>query len=174
MRMKKRKSAPKQRKIGRLMASIEDQDLSLDLIKESPQYYRPIKIPITLRLDADMVAWLKKQGRGYQTRINRMLRKAVANERRKSGMRECLTRRCAYRNAVWSCHCRFQLPGRRPKPNHQLRSTHEVDRKGRKDDAMNATSRKDQRERLQFQGVPLSCETIGKVPYDRLVHFHVD
>ena len=83
MRMKKRKSAPKQRKIGRLMASIEDQDLSLDLIKESPLYYRPIKIPITLRLDADMVAWLKKQGRGYQTRINRMLRKAVANERKK-------------------------------------------------------------------------------------------
>jgi uncharacterized protein (DUF4415 family) len=30
-----------------------------------------------------MVAWLKKQGRGYQTRINRMLRKAVANERKK-------------------------------------------------------------------------------------------
>jgi uncharacterized protein (DUF4415 family) len=39
--------------------------------------YRPIKKPVTLRLDADVLAWFKRQGRGYQTRINRALRKVV-------------------------------------------------------------------------------------------------
>ena len=39
--------------------------------------YRPIKQQITLRLDADVVAWFKStasNGRGYQTEINRVLR----------------------------------------------------------------------------------------------------
>lgn len=38
------------------------------------KYYRPIKKSLTIRLDADVLAWLKSQGRGYQTRINRLLR----------------------------------------------------------------------------------------------------
>ena len=38
------------------------------------KFYRPIKEPVTIRLDADLLAWLKSQGPGYQTRINRMLR----------------------------------------------------------------------------------------------------
>jgi uncharacterized protein (DUF4415 family) len=32
---------------------------------------------LTLRLDADIVAWLKQQGARYQTRINSILRKAM-------------------------------------------------------------------------------------------------
>lgn len=39
--------------------------------------YRPVKQQITLRLDADVVAWFKENapgGRGYQTQINRVLR----------------------------------------------------------------------------------------------------
>lgn len=32
------------------------------------------KKQITVRLDADMVEWFKKQGRGYQTRMNAVLR----------------------------------------------------------------------------------------------------
>ena len=32
------------------------------------------KKPVTVRLDTDMVKWFKKQGRGYQTRINAVLR----------------------------------------------------------------------------------------------------
>lgn len=39
--------------------------------------YRPVKQQITLRLDADVVAWFKASapgGRGYQTQINRVLR----------------------------------------------------------------------------------------------------
>ena len=40
-------------------------------------FYRPVKRQITLRLDADVVSWFKanaKDGRGYQTDINRTLR----------------------------------------------------------------------------------------------------
>ena len=36
--------------------------------------YRPLKKPVTLRLDADVLAWFKKDGRRYQTRINKALR----------------------------------------------------------------------------------------------------
>lgn len=38
------------------------------------KFYRPIKQQITLRLDADMVAWFRGRGRKYQTRMNRALR----------------------------------------------------------------------------------------------------
>lgn len=38
------------------------------------KFYRPIKAPVTLRLDADVLAWLRSQGPGYQTRINSILR----------------------------------------------------------------------------------------------------
>lgn len=41
------------------------------------KFYRPIKKPVTLRIDADILAWLKSQGRGYQTRINKLLRGAM-------------------------------------------------------------------------------------------------
>ena len=42
-------------------------------------FYRPIKQPVTLRLDADVVGWFKAraQSRGYQTEINRVLRSYV-------------------------------------------------------------------------------------------------
>ncbi|MGB6945411.1 MAG: BrnA antitoxin family protein [Bryobacteraceae bacterium] len=43
------------------------------------KFYRPIKKPLTIRVDADVLAWLKGQGRGYQTRINALLRSAMEN-----------------------------------------------------------------------------------------------
>lgn len=46
------------------------------------ELYRPIKKPVTLRLDADVLAWFKKAGRGYQTRINRVLRSMMMEHRR--------------------------------------------------------------------------------------------
>jgi uncharacterized protein (DUF4415 family) len=53
-------------------------------------FYRPVKQQLTLRLDADVVAWFKKHttaNEGYQTRINRALREYVqgqATARRRS------------------------------------------------------------------------------------------
>jgi uncharacterized protein (DUF4415 family) len=37
----------------------------------------PAKTQLTIRLDADVLAWLRSRGRGYQTRINRILRMAM-------------------------------------------------------------------------------------------------
>ncbi len=41
------------------------------------RFYRPIKKPLTIRLDADLLAWLRGQGKGYQTKVNRILRAAM-------------------------------------------------------------------------------------------------
>lgn len=40
-------------------------------------FYRPVKQSTTVRIDADVLAWLKAQGPGYQTRINALLRDAM-------------------------------------------------------------------------------------------------
>ncbi len=48
------------------------------------KFYRPIKRPVTIRVDADVLAWLKRQGRGYQTRINKLLREAMEGKRRRA------------------------------------------------------------------------------------------
>jgi len=47
---------------------------------EHPAVYRPIKKPTTIRLDADVLEWLKSKGKGYQTRINKILREAMLDE----------------------------------------------------------------------------------------------
>jgi len=41
------------------------------------KFYRPIKKSLTIRIDADVLAWVKGQGKGYQTRINGLLREAM-------------------------------------------------------------------------------------------------
>lgn len=46
------------------------------------KFYRPIKKSLTIRLDADVLAWLRTSGRGYQTRINKLLRTAMEGKAR--------------------------------------------------------------------------------------------
>jgi uncharacterized protein (DUF4415 family) len=65
-----------------LPGCVDEEKLPLDLVPQWSKYYKPLKKPVTLRLDADVLAWFKKQGRGYQTRINRALRKAMTDERK--------------------------------------------------------------------------------------------
>jgi len=43
------------------------------------RFYRPVKTQITARVDADVLAWLKSQGKGYQSRMNAILRDAMLN-----------------------------------------------------------------------------------------------
>jgi len=43
-------------------------------------FYRPVKKQLTLRLDADVIAWLRRQGKGYQTRANALLRAAMLED----------------------------------------------------------------------------------------------
>ena len=87
--MKRRKALKNSRRnigkrggrIASLRASVEEKRLSRDLLAEVGNLYRPLKQPVTLRLDADVLAWFKKRGRGYQTRINQALRKLMMKER---------------------------------------------------------------------------------------------
>ena len=70
MKTKKRGKTAKSGRIARIRAAADE----LRRSPEIAEMYRPIKKPVTLRLDADVIAWFKAQGRGYQTRINRALR----------------------------------------------------------------------------------------------------
>lgn len=56
----------------------EQTDAQLAEMKR-PEHFRPIKKQITARLDADVLAWLKAGGKGYQSRMNAILRKAMLN-----------------------------------------------------------------------------------------------
>lgn len=48
--------------------------LGKSFLKKATTEWPPVKQQLTIRLDADVLAWLKGHGRGYQTRINRILR----------------------------------------------------------------------------------------------------
>ena len=86
--MKKRNSrtiTPQQRAELKTLEVLPDRDIDTSDIPEILDWsgarrgalYRPVKQQITLRLDADVVAWFKANvqgGRGYQTEINRVLR----------------------------------------------------------------------------------------------------
>jgi uncharacterized protein (DUF4415 family) len=68
---------------------------------EMGKFYRPPKKPVTLRLDADVVEWLKSGGPGYQTRANGLLRHAMRhynrtgnqNQRTRARKRQRVTRK---------------------------------------------------------------------------------
>ena len=71
------------------LAAMSDDDIDTDDIPEAPAenwalakrpgLYRPLKRHITMRLDADVIEGFKEraQGRGYQSEINRVLRKVA-------------------------------------------------------------------------------------------------
>jgi uncharacterized protein (DUF4415 family) len=81
-----KKRAGRGRKISGLKAAADEVRYSpsrtRDWSTEEAGWYRPIKKPVTLRLDADVIAWFKARGRGYQTRINRALRGLMLRERK--------------------------------------------------------------------------------------------
>lgn len=74
--MPKRKRVEKKRRGIRIQASARSEK-KVQGIRADLGLYRPRKKPVTLRLDADVLEWFKKQGRGYQTRINQVLREWV-------------------------------------------------------------------------------------------------
>ena len=79
-------SKEQKRDIARL-AAMKDEDidfsdipLKLDWSKaEIGKFYRPPKRSVTMRLDSDILEWLKGYGKGYQTRVNLLLRHAMAS-----------------------------------------------------------------------------------------------
>lgn len=64
------------------LAKMKDEDIDFSDIPELDEKFiknvvirLPKKRPITIRLDDDVIEWYKSQGRGYQTRINQLLRR---------------------------------------------------------------------------------------------------
>jgi uncharacterized protein (DUF4415 family) len=43
-------------------------------------FYKPVKTQLTVRLDADVLAWLRAAGAGYQTKLNAILRQAMLHD----------------------------------------------------------------------------------------------
>ena len=79
--------SPEKRKALRKLAARPDREIDLTDIPEIREissdavigkFYRPKKTTVTIRLDADVVAWVKASGEGYQTRINAYLRSRSA------------------------------------------------------------------------------------------------
>lgn len=84
----KAKLTPKQKRNLTRVARMRDEDIDLSDIPEIPsdavltKFYRPRKEPVTVRIDSDVVAWLKSGGPGYQGRINALLRDAMTRARK--------------------------------------------------------------------------------------------
>ncbi|HYW39311.1 MAG TPA: BrnA antitoxin family protein [Terriglobales bacterium] len=78
------KRARASRKVTKIEASAGSRRRPRYLPEEWAGMYKPVKRPVTLRIDADVLAWFQRGGRGYQTRINRALRKVMAEERKKA------------------------------------------------------------------------------------------
>ncbi len=97
--MKKASSKPltaKQKKELEALVRLPDDKIDTGSIPEVKNwagakrglFYRPVKQQLTLRLDADVVAWFKThapKGEGYQTDINHALREHVKRQSRKAG-----------------------------------------------------------------------------------------
>ena len=78
------------------LAKLPDEAIDTEDIPEAPaqnwvharrgELYRPLKQPVTIRLDADVLAWFKENAAegGYQTEINRVLRRHVADREKHS------------------------------------------------------------------------------------------
>ena len=70
------------------LAAMPDEEIDISDIPEITdwskavvgRFYRPVKETVTIRLDADVLHWLKGHGRGYQTRINRILRVVMESQ----------------------------------------------------------------------------------------------
>lgn len=86
-------AAARQEEIERLAALPDDQIDTSDIPEITDEqwasarrgnFYRPLKQPVTIRIDADVLSWFKEhaKGRGYQTEINRVLREHVAEAER--------------------------------------------------------------------------------------------
>jgi len=60
---------------------------------EIGKFYRPRKQVVTMRLDADIVAWFKARSRKYQTAVNQVLRDHVTKGARRSAMQPNIKRK---------------------------------------------------------------------------------
>jgi uncharacterized protein (DUF4415 family) len=82
-----RKLSKEQKRDIAAIRAMRDEDIDLSEIPEVidwskaevGKFYRPPKKAVTMRLDIDVLEWLKGYGKGYQTRANMLLRHAMAS-----------------------------------------------------------------------------------------------
>lgn len=84
--IKTMKKAPQSQTNWKRLREMKDEDIDFSENPEwTPEMFAgavvrrglkpaPAKAQLTLRLDSDVLDWFKRQGRGYQTRINALLR----------------------------------------------------------------------------------------------------
>jgi uncharacterized protein (DUF4415 family) len=80
-----RKLSKEQKRDIAALAAMKDEDIDFSDIPlkldwsgaEVGKFYRPPKKAVTMRLDTDVIEWLKGFGKGYQTRANLLLRHAM-------------------------------------------------------------------------------------------------
>jgi uncharacterized protein (DUF4415 family) len=89
-----RKLTKEQKRDIRAIAAKRDEDIDFSDAPaavdwsgaEIGKFYRPTKKAVTMRLDSDVIAWLKADGRGYQTKANWLLRHAMLNFTREKSL----------------------------------------------------------------------------------------
>jgi uncharacterized protein (DUF4415 family) len=87
MRTRRQSLTPRQKKELAALTALPDDQIDTSDIPELPpgawkdavrgRFYRPVKQAVSMRLDADVISWLKKFGKGYQTRANSILRQRM-------------------------------------------------------------------------------------------------
>ncbi len=85
-----RRLTARQRNEITALAAMPDSEIDYSDIPRLPEsfwknavrnpFYRPVKRQVTVRLDSDVIAWLRRQGKGYQTRLNHLLRAAMMQD----------------------------------------------------------------------------------------------
>jgi uncharacterized protein (DUF4415 family) len=89
-----KKLTKEQKRDIRAIAARRDEDIDFSDARpvldwsgaEMGKFYRPKKKPVTMRLDSDVIEWLKADGRGYQTKANGLLRHAMLHFARKKSL----------------------------------------------------------------------------------------
>src|SRR5579871_6340609 len=81
---------PKQRKELSALSKMSDDDIDYSDIPKMPEgflrdavrggLYRPLKRQVTVRIDADVLEWLRSQGSGHHSRLNQILRSAMLSD----------------------------------------------------------------------------------------------
>jgi uncharacterized protein (DUF4415 family) len=88
-RAKGKKAGLRTGRIARLLASGSVEDELFWLAEEDAggesRWNRPRKQRISLRVDCEVVDWFKSKGPGYQTRINRILRRVMVEGKKRTG-----------------------------------------------------------------------------------------
>jgi uncharacterized protein (DUF4415 family) len=91
MRTDKQKAAELKRLAGKRDEDIDFSDIPEQLDWSGAvvgKFYRPVKRQVTLRIDADVLAWFKAQGGKYQTGVNAALRAHMLKGRGKIGAKK--------------------------------------------------------------------------------------